>query len=183
MNLLNCQSSFCVTLEVKGSSNISILSLKPEADVSHGSDSKSSATQVMELQSTDFRISSSEQRSQRGEPLLILSHSFFFSGKLSKESQFSFLQQSRIEEAMESVNVFFLSKSFLSFFILDPILWKLRNPCCVGKKGKVLQGIISVQFEYNHHQPGKRHAIALPDHAFPPSLKFLTMLVKSNFSR
>ena len=52
---------------------------------------------------------------------------------------------------MESVNVFFLSKSFLSFFILDPILWKLRNPCCVGKKGKVLQGIISVQFEYNHH--------------------------------
>ena len=30
-------------------SNISILSLKPEADVSHGSDSKSSATQVMEL--------------------------------------------------------------------------------------------------------------------------------------
>ena len=52
MNLLNCQSSFCVTLEVKGSSNISILSLKPEADVSHGSDSKSSATQVMELHST-----------------------------------------------------------------------------------------------------------------------------------
>ena len=33
-------------------SNISILSLKPEADVSHGSDSKSSATQVMELHST-----------------------------------------------------------------------------------------------------------------------------------
>ena len=44
-------------------SNISILSLKPEADVSHGSDSKSSATQVMELHSTsssstDFRINS-----------------------------------------------------------------------------------------------------------------------------
>ena len=116
MNLLNCQSSFCVTLEVSRGQY-----LHPIFEA-RGRCLPWVRFKVVR-NSSDGAIEHRFQNQHRVEPpCRCFSYnsplSFLFSGKLSKESQFSF------------GNLFFS----LSFFLLDPILWKqLRNPCCVGK--------------------------------------------------
>ena len=147
MNLLNCQSSFCVTLEVSRGQY-----LHPIFEA-RGRCLPWVRFKVVR-NSSDGAIEHRFQNQHRVEPpCRCFSYnsplSFLFSGKLSKESQFSF------------GNLF-----SLSFFCLIQFCGSSEILVVLGK-GKVLQGIISVQFEYNHHQPGKRHAIALPDHAFP----------------